>query len=68
MNAVAPGPIDVGSMAAGTEMYEQTVKAIPMGRMGLPRDIANLVAFLASDEAEFITGQCIISDGGYTLP
>ena len=55
-------------MAAGTEMYEQTVKAIPMGRMGLPRDIANLVAFLASDEAEFITGQCIISDGGYTLP
>lgn len=68
VNAVAPGPIDVGAMPTDSEMYRQTVKAIPMGRMGLPRDIANLVVFLASDEATFITGQCIVSDGGYTLP
>jgi NAD(P)-dependent dehydrogenase (short-subunit alcohol dehydrogenase family) len=52
----------------GSEAYQLTVKAIPMGRMGLPKDIANLVVFLASDEADFITGQCIVSDGGYTLP
>jgi 3-oxoacyl-[acyl-carrier protein] reductase len=68
VNAVAPGPIDVGDMAANTEMYQQIIKAIPVGRMGLPIDIANLVVFLVSDESNFITGQCIVSDGGYTLP
>jgi 3-oxoacyl-[acyl-carrier protein] reductase len=68
VNAVAPGPIDVGDMAANTEIYQQIIKAIPVGRMGLPIDIANLVVFLVSDESNFITGQCIVSDGGYTLP
>ena len=68
VNAVAPGPIDVGDMAANTEIYQQIIKAIPAGRMGRPIDIANLVVFLVSDESNFITGQCIVSDGGYTLP
>jgi 3-oxoacyl-[acyl-carrier protein] reductase len=68
VNAVAPGPIDVGDVAANTELYQQIIKAIPVGRMGLPIDIANLVVFLVSDESNFITGQCIVSDGGYTLP
>ena len=68
VNAVAPGPIDVGDMAANREIYQQVIKAIPLGMMGLPIDIANLVVFLVSDEANFITGQCIVSDGGYTLP
>jgi 3-oxoacyl-[acyl-carrier protein] reductase len=68
VNAIAPGPIDVGEIAADTEVYRQIVGAIPVGRMGYPADIANLVVFLVSDEANFITGQCIVSDGGYTLP
>jgi 3-oxoacyl-[acyl-carrier protein] reductase len=68
VNAVAPGPIDVGEMAVDSEIYKQVVRAIPVGRMGLPADIANLVAFLVCDEANFITGQCVVSDGGYTLP
>lgn len=68
VNAVAPGPIDVGDMATNTEIYQQIIKAIPAGRMGRPIDIANLVVFLVSDESNFITGQCIVSDGGYTLP
>ena len=68
VNAVAPGPIDVYGMPADSEMYKQIAKAIPIGRMGLPIDIANLVVFLVSDESNFITGQCIVSDGGYTLP
>ena len=68
VTAVAPGPIDVGDMAANMEIYQQIIKAIPVGRMGLPIDIANLVVFLVSDESNFITGQCIVSDGGYTLP
>jgi 3-oxoacyl-[acyl-carrier protein] reductase len=66
INAVAPGPIDVGGIQDKV-MYAQVVRAIPLGRMGKPADIANLVVFLASDESSFITGQCIVSDGGYTL-
>jgi 3-oxoacyl-[acyl-carrier protein] reductase len=68
VNAIAPGPIDVGAFSAASELYQQLIKTIPIGRMGLPSDIANLVVFLASDESSFITGQCIVSDGGYTLP
>ncbi len=69
VNAVAPGPIDVGETdQIGSEMYAQLVKTIPVGRMGKPADIAALVVFLASDKSDFITGQCIVSDGGYTLP
>ena len=69
VNAVAPGPIDVGDlMQVNSAVYGQTIKAIPLGRMGRPIDIANLVVFLGSDESSFITGQCIVSDGGYTLP
>ena len=66
VNAVAPGPVDVGNIQA--EMYSQLLKTIPLGRWGKPVDIANLVVFLSSDEASFITGQTIVSDGGYTLP
>ncbi|MCW4023998.1 MAG: SDR family oxidoreductase [Candidatus Bathyarchaeota archaeon] len=68
VNAIAPGPIDVGIIPVGSEIAQQTVKAIPVGRMGQPRDIADLVVFLASNQAGFITGQCIVCDGGYTLP
>lgn len=69
VNAIAPGPIDVGdAMQVDEVMYAQLIKAIPVGRMGKPIDIANLAVFLVGDESSFITGQCIVSDGGYTLP
>lgn len=68
VNAIAPGAIDVGSIPAGSEIFNQVVKTIPIGRMGLPSDIANLAVFLASDESNYITGQCIVCDGGYTIP
>jgi 3-oxoacyl-[acyl-carrier protein] reductase len=68
VNAIAPGPIDIGVMQADEAMTAQVLKAIPMGHMGKPVDIANLVVFLASDESSFITGQTIVCDGGYTLP
>ena len=67
VNAIAPGPIDIGGIPAGSEMVQQIIKTIPIGRMGLPIDIANLVVFLASDESSFITGQCIVCDGGSTI-
>jgi 3-oxoacyl-[acyl-carrier protein] reductase len=68
VNAVAPGPIDVSGGQMPEAMTAQIVRAIPLGRMGKPDDIANLVVFLVSDEADFITGQTIVSDGGYVLP
>ncbi len=68
VNSIAPGAIDVGGIPVGSEILQQLVKTIPIGRMGLPIDIANLAVFLASDESSYITGQCIVCDGGYTLP
>lgn len=69
INAVAPGAIDTpGATGVSTEeIKKQTIAAIPWGRMGLAEDIANAVVFLASEKADYITGQTIIVDGGWTL-
>jgi len=49
------------------EALEKIAKGIPLGRLGTPVDIANAVLFLASDRANFITGQTVSVDGGYTM-
>jgi 2-hydroxycyclohexanecarboxyl-CoA dehydrogenase len=49
------------------EALEKIAKGIPLGRLGTPDDIANVVLFLASDRANFITGQTVSVDGGYTM-
>lgn len=69
VNAIAPGVIDTpgASATSNEEVKNQTIAAIPLQRMGLPQDIANAVVFLVSDRADYITGQTIIVDGGYTL-
>lgn len=69
VNAVAPGVIDnSGSMAKSSKKQQKSIiGAIPLARIGSPADIAQLVSFLASDQASYITGQTIIVDGGYTL-
>ena len=46
------------------EIAEQAAKAIPLGRLGDPQELGNLVAFLASDKATYLTGQTICVDGG----
>jgi 3-oxoacyl-[acyl-carrier protein] reductase len=46
---------------------KQTVGIIPLARMGQPADIANAVVFLASEKSDYITGQVIVVDGGWTL-
>lgn len=68
VNAVAPGLVEVDRLRA-TPGYtpEKAAKAVPLGRVGQPADIAALVAFLARDEASFITGQCIGVDGGASV-
>lgn len=65
VNAVAPGFIET-DMTAGLEqnIREEYIKAIPLGRLGTPEDIANAVAFLLSDVAAYITGQTLAVNGG----
>jgi 3-oxoacyl-[acyl-carrier protein] reductase len=65
VNAVAPGFIDTDMTAKlSPEMLEKFKNAIPAQRIGNPKDVANAVAFLVSDEAAYITGQVIGVDGG----
>jgi 3-oxoacyl-[acyl-carrier protein] reductase len=61
-NAVAPGPTDTRLVVPARR--EQAPKVTPLGRLGTPEDIADVVAFLASDEARWITGQVIGANGG----
>lgn len=65
VNAVAPGYIDTDMTQAMTDAAKEAVLSqIPLKRVGTPKDIAETVAFLASDKASYITGQVISVDGG----
>jgi NAD(P)-dependent dehydrogenase (short-subunit alcohol dehydrogenase family) len=68
VNAIGPGAIDTGWVnRAGKEGATALVERIPLLRVGNPQDIASSVAFLASDDASYITGQVIYVDGGITM-
>lgn len=66
VNAVCPGYIDTPLL---THIGEEGKKALellhPIGRLGKPEEVANVVSFLASDEASFVNGAAILVDGGY---
>ena len=65
VNAVAPGFIDTDMTAnLSDDLKEGAKKQIALGRFGKPEEIAGVVAFLASDDASFSTGQTIVADGG----
>jgi 3-oxoacyl-[acyl-carrier protein] reductase len=69
INAVLPGNVLTEGMVALGQKYINTMAAsIPLQRLGAVEDIGYAVAFLASEEAGFITGQTIVVDGGQTLP
>jgi 3-oxoacyl-[acyl-carrier protein] reductase len=68
VNAVAPGMIDTDmSEFVRNAAGDQIIKAIPMKRIGKPEEIASVVAFLASDDAAYLTGQVLRVDGGLSL-
>lgn len=67
-NAIAPGFIEtVMTAVLSQEIRDTVIKSTPLGRLGLPKDIAGVVSFLCSDDAEYITGQTLTVDGGLTL-
>ena len=70
VNLICPGPIltDMNAAAFADPVYRaQRERTIPWGRLGQPADVAGAVAFLASDDSDFITGAALFIDGGQTL-
>jgi 2-hydroxycyclohexanecarboxyl-CoA dehydrogenase len=74
VNVVCPGPTDtallrsfMGEGEFGQKVYDGLLRAIPLKRLGQPADIPGIVAFLSSDDADFITGQVISVSGGLTM-
>ena len=70
VNGVEPGNILTEGVQQGRSLafIKSMADMIPLGRLGTPRDVANAVLFLASDDADYVTGTTIIVDGGQTLP
>jgi 3-oxoacyl-[acyl-carrier protein] reductase len=67
-NAVAPGFIETGMTSGlGDDFKQNALKIIPLGRIGLPEDVAHAVCFLASDEASYITGHVLNVNGGMLM-
>jgi 2-hydroxycyclohexanecarboxyl-CoA dehydrogenase len=73
VNVVCPGPTDtallaeVGASERGAKIVAGMQRAIPLGRLGQPEDVAGAVAYLASDEAAFVTGQVLSVSGGLSM-
>lgn len=68
VNAVSPGNINTDmTMGADHQFIMQTIEKTPLKRLGEPQEVADMVYFLCTDHANFITGQVIDIDGGYSL-
>jgi len=67
VNAIAPGAINIPESPRSPELTQLFVQETALGRIGTPDDIADAVRFLASDQAQFITGEVLTVSGGYRL-
>ena len=66
-NSMAPGIIDTPMLPSQEDNARWAQSRIPLRRLGLPEDVADLALFLASDESRYITGEMIVVDGGWVL-
>lgn len=64
VNAISPGAVDTDGLTLGKDDINQLIQQTPLGRLGQPKDIADIVALLVSDEARWLTGQNIQVNGG----
>jgi 3-oxoacyl-[acyl-carrier protein] reductase len=65
VNIVSPGPIQTGYLTPDQE--QQLIPTIPLGRVGQPEDVADVIVFLASDQARWLTGQTLYAGGGHEM-
>ena len=69
VNAVCPGPIDTplaSALVQNAAVVAEYQRLVPLGRIGRPEDVAGAIAFLASDDAAYVSGVCLEVDGGLT--
>jgi 3-oxoacyl-[acyl-carrier protein] reductase len=68
INCVAPGVINTDMLQVlGQDTMDMLAEQTPLGRLGMPEDIAHAVSFFASEKASFITGQVLTADGGFIV-
>lgn len=71
VNAIAPGPIErtggAGKLWESEEQAQRTIQSVPLKRLGTPEEIASLAAFILSDKAAYMNGECVTLDGGASL-
>ena len=66
VNVVAPGPIQTGYI--NPELAAEIERGTPLGRVGEPRDVADVIVLLASEQAHWLTGQLLYAGGGWRMP
>ena len=67
VNAVCPGVIDTDMLRRTPDVAAEVLRSTPMGRLGRPEEMADVVLWLCSERASFVTGQAIVADGGMTV-
>jgi 3-oxoacyl-[acyl-carrier protein] reductase len=65
VNMVSPGPIQTGYITS--ELEQRLITEIPLRRIGLPEDVADVIVFLASEQARWLTGQLLFVGGGHRM-
>ena len=66
-NAISPGPFPSLTVQENKFFIKELIKKVPLGRIGNPKDLIGPIVFLASKDSNYITGQNLVVDGGWTI-